>query len=242
MSATPEHDRIRRAAGVSLLFHAAAWFLLSSEVPTRSRPEPVPILLMQRTPLPAPAVLPPKDAIAWAPESVPRPETLPAVREARPRQKPAASVPPRTPLATSPASQEGPDHSVPDAAGPSGSQSGPIGLFPPGAGSGGSVTSSAAPAPSSVPAVLRRPICPQSAVSYPAEARRRSLEGEVTARLLVREDGTIGDVTIVRSAGAALDEAVLEAVRTLRCEPARLGSHPVPSPLPYTVRFVLEDP
>lgn len=98
------------------------------------------------------------------------------------------------------------------------------------------------PLPAPIPETLKAPLCPRPRVAYPAEARRRSLEGEVTARIVVGEDGRIDGATIVRSAGPTLDDAVLAVVRGMRCEPGRLGSRPVKTPIPYTVRFVLEDP
>lgn len=241
MTPTPEHDRIRRAVGMSLLLHAAAWLLLSSDVPARSRPEPVPIALIQHARIPPPPALPPRDTIAQDPEPLRKRESPPATREARVRRQPAAPVPPRASPAPPHAPAAAPSDSAADTAGPSAPTSGSNGRLSPGAGNGEPVASSPDSASGAATAALRPPVCPQSAVSYPAEARRRGIEGEVTARLLVREDGSIGDATIVHSAGASLDEAVLEAVRTLRCEPARLGNRPVSSPVPYTVRFVLED-
>ena len=56
---------------------------------------------------------------------------------------------------------------------------------------------------------------------YPAEARRRNLQGAVTVDLVVTEDGAPIDVSVVESGGEVLNNALLEAVRGWRYEPAR---------------------
>ncbi len=59
-----------------------------------------------------------------------------------------------------------------------------------------------------------------SSARYPEAARRRHLEGSVTASMIVTEEGEPIEVTIVESAGAILDAAVLEAIQDSRFEPA----------------------
>ena len=56
--------------------------------------------------------------------------------------------------------------------------------------------------------------------SYPEDAAAKKLQGKVTVELTVTEKGEPADLTVVESAGAPLDQAVLEAVRKWRYEPA----------------------
>lgn len=58
---------------------------------------------------------------------------------------------------------------------------------------------------------------------YTDEARRRGLEGEVLMEIVVRRDGSVGDVRIVRGLGHGLDERAVTAVRQWRFEPAARG-------------------
>ena len=55
---------------------------------------------------------------------------------------------------------------------------------------------------------------------YPERAKRQKLEGTVAISLLVDENGVPHDLTVVESAGPVLDEAVLNAVKQWRFEPA----------------------
>ena len=59
--------------------------------------------------------------------------------------------------------------------------------------------------------------------SYTAEAMRAKVQGAVMVQAVVREDGTVGQVRVVRSLDRTfgLDEAALEAVRNWRFTPGR---------------------
>lgn len=241
MNPIPARVRIKQAAVLSILLHSAAWLLLSSHPPQRPRAAPVLIVVLRRPPLPTPQAFPPEPPAA---ASVPvRPVPLRALKQPRARANPESPTPSAPPPAVTPPVLQPASRPPASEAGPGGAPAGAGTVALPGPGSSGGDSAASGPVggPAPAPAPVHRAVCPQSAVSYPAEARRRGLEGEVTARLLVREDGTIADATIVHSAGAVLDEAVLEAVRTLRCSPARQGARAISANLPYTVRFVLED-
>jgi TonB family protein len=56
---------------------------------------------------------------------------------------------------------------------------------------------------------------------YTDEARKRSLEGDVVLEIVVRRDGSVSDLRVVRPLGAGLDERALEAVRQWRFSPAK---------------------
>ena len=77
--------------------------------------------------------------------------------------------------------------------------------------------------------------------TYPEAARRKGLEGTSLLRVHVRDDGSVGEVLIARSAGeASLDEAAVGAVERWRFEPARRGGHPVAVWVTLPIRFRLE--
>jgi TonB family protein len=63
--------------------------------------------------------------------------------------------------------------------------------------------------------------------AYPEAARDRRLEGAPVVEVWVSETGDVIDVAILESAGAVLDEALLEAVATWRFSPASLRGVPV---------------
>ena len=60
---------------------------------------------------------------------------------------------------------------------------------------------------------------------YTEEARQRSISGEVVMEIVVRRDGSVGDVRILRGLGGGLNDRAVQAVRQWRFAPAtRLGS------------------
>jgi TonB family protein len=74
---------------------------------------------------------------------------------------------------------------------------------------------------------------------YSEEARRRGIEGEVVLEVIVRRDGTVGDVTVLRRLGAGLDERAVQAVRQWRFAPARRLGAPVDVIVEVAVAFRL---
>jgi len=80
----------------------------------------------------------------------------------------------------------------------------------------------------------------QHVPAYPESARRRGIEGVATLRFQVHTDGTVAEMSVVRSAGHPdLDEAAMEAVRKWRFEPARRGKEAVAVWVTLPVRFEL---
>jgi TonB family protein len=60
---------------------------------------------------------------------------------------------------------------------------------------------------------------------YTEEARQRGISGEVIMEIVVRRDGSVGDVRILKGLGSGLNERAAQAVRQWRFAPAqRLGS------------------
>ena len=56
---------------------------------------------------------------------------------------------------------------------------------------------------------------------YTEAARQRGLQGDVLLEILVRRDGSVGDVKILQGLGQGLDQRAVEAVRQWRFAPAR---------------------
>lgn len=62
---------------------------------------------------------------------------------------------------------------------------------------------------------------------YSEEARRRGVEGDVVMEIVVRHDGSVGDVRVLQGLGHGLDERAVAAVRRWRFNPARRKGAPV---------------
>ncbi|HMV63502.1 MAG TPA: energy transducer TonB [Rhodocyclaceae bacterium] len=78
--------------------------------------------------------------------------------------------------------------------------------------------------------------------AYPAEARRRHLEGLVELWVEVGADGRPGEIAVHRSSAVPdLDVAALDAVRRWRFVPARRGETPVAGEVIVPLRFSLSD-
>lgn len=74
---------------------------------------------------------------------------------------------------------------------------------------------------------------------YTEDARRRGIEGDVVLEIVVRRDGTVGDVRIVERLDAGLDQRAVAAVRQWRFAPARLRGTPVDVEVEVAVEFKL---
>ena len=74
---------------------------------------------------------------------------------------------------------------------------------------------------------------------YTDEARRRGLQGDVVLEIVVRRDGTVGDVTVLQGLGAGLDQRAVAAVRQWRFAPARRHGTAVDVIVEVAVEFTL---
>jgi periplasmic protein TonB len=74
---------------------------------------------------------------------------------------------------------------------------------------------------------------------YTDEARRRSLSGDVILEIIVRRDGSVGDVKVLQGLGAGLDQRAVEAVRQWRFDPATRKGAPVDVVVEVAVEFML---
>lgn len=74
---------------------------------------------------------------------------------------------------------------------------------------------------------------------YTEEARQRGLSGEVVLEIVVRRDGSVGDVKILRGMAAGLNERAVQAVRQWRFAPATRLGQPVDVIVEVAVEFRL---
>ena len=77
--------------------------------------------------------------------------------------------------------------------------------------------------------------------AYPDIARRARVQGSVVLLIVVRPDGSVGAIEVVRSPDPRLgfDLTAIEAIKQWRYEPARLGVLPVAVQLTVMVEFVI---
>ena len=74
---------------------------------------------------------------------------------------------------------------------------------------------------------------------YTEEARRRGVSGEVVMEIVVRRDGSVGDVRVLQGLGYGLDGRAVAAVRQWRFAPARLRGTPVDVAVEVAMEFKL---
>jgi periplasmic protein TonB len=74
---------------------------------------------------------------------------------------------------------------------------------------------------------------------YTDEARKRGLTGDVLLEIVIKSDGTVGDVKVLRGLGAGLDDRAVSAVRNWRFAPARRLGAPVDVIVEVEVEFSL---
>ena len=75
--------------------------------------------------------------------------------------------------------------------------------------------------------------------SFTDEGRRQGVEGDVVLEIVVRRDGSVGDVKVLRRLGAGLDQKAIDAVRQWRFAPARRMGAPVDVVVEVAVEFKL---
>jgi len=74
---------------------------------------------------------------------------------------------------------------------------------------------------------------------YTEEARQRGLSGEVVLEIIVRRDGSVGDVKILQGMPAGLNDRAVQAVRQWKFAPARRLGTPVDVLVEVAVEFKL---
>jgi periplasmic protein TonB len=202
---------------------AALQELVREKEVTQSPPEEPP------RPEPAVAIAPAREA---APDVAPRSEANASAAELLARSGRAAGEP------TAPTSEPGAGSRVLPGTGTSGDGPG---------GAGGRTAVASGGAPGGAPgaeygsylATVRRRIL--DALRYPTPARSRGLTGTVYLEIFIKSDGAIGDVSVTSSSShPLLDEAALEAVRSLAPQPFPKGLAPRPLRVRLPVVFDLQ--
>jgi periplasmic protein TonB len=194
---------------------------VSSPIPARRLPPPI-------QPLPKPVEPPPVPLEA---------KTLPPV------------MAPIAPIAADPAAREGQLQEVPKEAPPS-QGSGTGGGTGTGKGTGIGEGNGSGIGPGEGGGTGGGPYRPGSGVDpprllkevradYSDQARRANLVGEVVLEIVVKRDGTVGDVRILKRLGSGLDERAIQAVRQWRFAPARMKGVPVDVIVEVAVDFKL---
>jgi TonB family protein len=84
------------------------------------------------------------------------------------------------------------------------------------------------------PALLR-----EVKADYTDDARRRGVEGEVILEIVVRSDGSVGDIRVRRGLDRGLDQRAIAAVRQWRFAPATRRGAPVDVIVEVGVEFKL---
>lgn len=75
--------------------------------------------------------------------------------------------------------------------------------------------------------------------TYSEEARRRNLQGEVVLEIVVRRDGSVGDMRVLQGLGSGLDQRAMDAVRQWRFAPAQRKGVAVDVMVEVAVEFKL---
>jgi len=86
----------------------------------------------------------------------------------------------------------------------------------------------------SAPAIIR-----EVKPDYTEEGRRRAIEGDVVLEIVVRADGSVGNVKLLQGLGAGLDQRAMEAVREWKFSPARRYGTPVDVIVEVAMEFKL---
>lgn len=191
--------------------------------PRITRPEPPPL-----RPLPTPAVEPPPPA----PRPAVTPQVVAPVVTASSDARDRAGVLSESP--TEPASQgSGTGAGVGTGQGTGIGEGSGAGIGP---GSGGGTGGGPyRPGSGITPPELLREVRPD----YTDDARRRGIEGDVVLEIVVRHDGTVGDVKVLQSLAGGLDRRATDAVRQWRFAPARRHGTPVDVIVEVAVEFKL---
>jgi TonB family protein len=217
-------------------------------VPPRPMPRPVPPRPTPAPPRPAPVVVPPAPPVPTPVIPVPSPAPPAPPTPAPPAPAPPAVVAPVASVAADandrvgvPADAPGSSSSYgPGTGGGVGSgagqglgegQGGGIG---PGSG-GGTGGGPFRPGTGIAPPQLLREV----RANYTDDARKRAIEGDVDLEIVIKRDGSVGQVRVLRSLGGGLEQKAIEAVRQWKFSPATRYGSPVDVVVEVSVGFKL---
>ena len=185
---------------------------------TRSISSPMPVREAPKKPEP---VERPRDPELPKVEPEPLPEVVAPIVMAPADEEEVAGVLEEAPAAEAPSRGPGEDGGVGSGSGTGIGEGDGAGV---GEGSGGGEGGGPyRPGSGIEPPSLLREVKPD----YTEEARRRGIEGAVVMEIVVRRDGSVGDVRVVDGLGHGLDQRATAAVRQWRFSPARRRGAPV---------------
>lgn len=75
---------------------------------------------------------------------------------------------------------------------------------------------------------------------YPESEKAAGQQASVVLQIAISATGTVENVSVVSSAGAAFDQAAIAAVRQFRFDPAEIDDKPAPIRIQYRYEFVLK--
>lgn len=87
------------------------------------------------------------------------------------------------------------------------------------------------------PGILNPIVLERASAVYPADARPEEVNGFSLLTLVIDAAGTPANIEVLRSHGAAFDDAAIESVKQTKFEPATLDGKPVPVRIYARIRF-----
>ncbi len=77
---------------------------------------------------------------------------------------------------------------------------------------------------------------------YPIAAKKANIQGRVTVRFIVTEDGSISDVTVIRGIGGGCDEEAARVIKAMpKWKPGKMTGKPVKVYYTQPITFRLTD-
>ena len=226
-----ERDRARSASAG----HSAPAPALPSPVTPSAPPEPEPVREREATQPPNQEARQPESAVAIVPSRESPPDLAPR-SDAPPSPGPPADTDNAVGHQTASTPERGGGGRAAPGSGTSGAGPGGPGTALASGGQGGGAPG--AEYGSYLSAVRRRIL---DALRYPPPARSRGLTGTVYLEIFIKSDGAIGDVSVTNSSShPLLDEAALDAVRSLEPQPFPKGLKPRPLRVRLPVVFDLQ--
>jgi protein TonB len=75
---------------------------------------------------------------------------------------------------------------------------------------------------------------------YTKQASKDGLEGPVTLQIVVKPDGSVGNVRVLQGLGKGLDQSAAKTVSTWRFTPSMKNGKPVAVRVDVTINFILQ--
>jgi len=79
----------------------------------------------------------------------------------------------------------------------------------------------------------------ESKPDYPVSAKQKGIRGSVELEVVVKKDGTVGDVKVKKSLDSELDEEAVKAMKKWEFEPGKKDGKPVDVLIDVEMTFTL---